>query len=91
VHSHPRLLGAVAVAIIVYFFLSDGTATATRLLIAFDGGALIFLVAIWVMMPRATPDGMRRRAEIEDEGRYSVLTWPGRLPKLISAATQAGG
>jgi uncharacterized membrane protein len=74
VHSHPRLLGAVAVAIIVYFFLSDGTATATRLLIAFDGGALIFLAAIWVMMARATPDGMRRRAEIEDEGRYSVLT-----------------
>jgi uncharacterized membrane protein len=74
VHSHPRLLGAVAVAIIVYFFLSDGTATATRLLIAFDGGALIFLAAIWVMMARATPDGMRRRAEVEDEGRYSVLT-----------------
>ena len=25
------------------------------------------------MMARATPEGMRRRAEIEDEGRYTVL------------------
>jgi uncharacterized membrane protein len=25
------------------------------------------------MMARATPDGMRRRAEREDEGRYTVL------------------
>src|SRR5712691_2371899 len=66
VHSHPRLLGAMAVAIIVYFFLSGGTETATRFLLAFDGGALVFLAAIWVMMARATPDGMRRRAEIED-------------------------
>jgi uncharacterized membrane protein len=73
VQSHPRLLGAAAVAIIVYFLLSDATATATRLLIAFGGGALVFLAAIWVMMARATPEGMRRRAEIEDEGRYTVL------------------
>ncbi len=35
---------------------------------------LVFLAAVWVMMARATPDGMRRRAEIEDEGRYTVLT-----------------
>jgi uncharacterized membrane protein len=25
------------------------------------------------MMVRATPDGMHRRAELEDEGRYTVL------------------
>ena len=24
-------------------------------------------------MARATPDGMRRRAELEDEGKYTVL------------------
>ncbi len=37
VQSHPRLLGAVAVAIIVYFLLSGRTKTATRFLIAFGG------------------------------------------------------
>jgi uncharacterized membrane protein len=67
------LLGAGVVAILLYFLLSGRAGTATRFLIAFDGGALIFLVAVWVMMARASPDGMRRRAEREDEGRYAVL------------------
>jgi uncharacterized membrane protein len=72
-HSHPRLFGAGSVAIVLYFLLSGRAGTATRLLIAFDAGAVVFLAAVWVMMARATPDGMRRRAEIEDEGRYTVL------------------
>jgi hypothetical protein len=42
VHSHPRLLGAGAVAILLYFLLSDWAGTATRFLIAFDVGALFF-------------------------------------------------
>jgi uncharacterized membrane protein len=71
--SHPRLFGAVGAAILLYFLLSGWTGTATRLLIAFDGGAVVFLAAVWVMMASATPDGMRRRAALEDEGRYTVL------------------
>jgi uncharacterized membrane protein len=65
----------VAVAVLVYSLLSGWTGTTTRFLIAFDGGAVMFLAAVWVMMARATPDGMRRRAEIEDEGRYTVLSF----------------
>jgi hypothetical protein len=38
-----------------------------------DGGAAVFLAAVWVMMATANPEGMRRRAELEDEGRYTVL------------------
>jgi uncharacterized membrane protein len=73
VQSHPRLFGAGAAAILLYFLLSGWTGTATRLLIGFDGGAMFFLAAVWVMMASATPEGMRRRAELEDEGRYTVL------------------
>ena len=72
-HSHPRLFVAAAVAIALYFLLSGWAGTATRLLIGFDGGAMAFLAAVWVMMAAATPDDMRRRAELEDEGRYTVL------------------
>jgi uncharacterized membrane protein len=61
------------VAILFYFLLSGWTGTATRLLIAFDGGAAVFLAAVWVMMATANPEGMRRRAELEDEGRYTEL------------------
>src|SRR3954451_14942004 len=70
---HPRLLAAAAVALILYWSLSGWTGTAAGFLIAFDGGAVVFLAAVWIMMVLATPEGMRRRAEIEDEGRYAVL------------------
>ncbi len=71
--SHPRLFAATAVGVVLYWLPSGWTGTGSRFLIAFDGGALTFLTAVWVMMVRATPDSMRRRAEIEDEGRYTVL------------------
>jgi uncharacterized membrane protein len=74
-HSHPRLFAAAGAAAFVYFLLSGQVATATRFLVAFDCGALVFLTAVWVMMAQATPDGMRLRAEIEDEGRYTVLSF----------------
>lgn len=72
-HSHPRLFAAGAAAIVLYFLLSGWAGAATRLLLAFDGGAVVFLASVWVMMATATPDGMRRRAKLEDEGRYTVL------------------
>ena len=72
--SHPRLFAATAVGFLLYWFLAGPTGTGSGFLIAFDGGALTFLTAVWAMMARATPDSMRRRAEIEDEGRYTVLS-----------------
>ena len=71
--SHPQLLAAAAVALILYWSLSGWAGTAAGFLVAFDGGAVVFLAAVWIMMVLATPEGMRRRAEIEDEGRYAVL------------------
>lgn len=69
----PAALWAAAAAVLIYLLLSGRAATPTRFLIAFDCGALVFLAAVWFMMAEATPEGMRRRAEIEDEGRYVVL------------------
>ena len=74
VHSHPRLFVAGTVAVVVYCLLWARAGVATRLLIACDSGELVFLAAVWLMMARSTPDGMRRRAQLEDEGRYAVLT-----------------
>jgi hypothetical protein len=59
--SHPRLPASVAVALTLYCILSRWIGTATAFLIAFDGGAVVFLAAVAL----ATPEGMRRRAEIE--------------------------
>jgi uncharacterized membrane protein len=73
VRSHPRLFVAGLVALALYWVLSGRTGTAAGFLVAFDGAAAVFLASVWIMMALATPEGMRRRAEIEDEGRYAVL------------------
>src|SRR5438874_8848500 len=86
VRSHPRLLAAAAVALIFYWILSGWTGTAAGFLVAFDGGAAVFLTSAWVMMARATPEGMRRRAEIEDEGRYEVLGFSAAAATAILLA-----
>ena len=73
IRSHPRLFVATAVGLLLYWLVPGWTGSGPAFLVAFDGGALTFLIAVWVMMARATPDSMRRRAELEDEGRYTVL------------------
>ena len=84
--SHPRLLAAGAVAVFLYWRLAGLTGAGTGFPIAFDGGAIVFLMAVSVMMGRATPAGMRRRAEIEDEGRYAVLIFSAAAATAILLA-----
>jgi uncharacterized membrane protein len=71
--AHPRLVIAVAIAVACYFLLPGQLEWAMRMLIAFDVGAVIFIVAIWFMMARATQADMRWRAALEDEGRNVIL------------------
>ena len=71
--QHPRLAISTALGIILYFLLPAAIGESARLLAAFDLAATGFLAAIWIMMTRATPTDMRRRAQAEDEGRYVVL------------------
>ena len=71
--AHPRLVIAVAVAVACYLLLPGRLEWSMRALIAFDVGAVIFIIAIWSMMARATQSDMRWRAAIEDEGRNVIL------------------
>jgi uncharacterized membrane protein len=73
VKSHPRLIAAGGVGILVYFLLWGRAAPATHFLMAANSGVFVFLASVWIMMGRANLEGMRRRAELEDEGRYTVL------------------
>src|SRR5438105_1448951 len=73
IRTHPRLFVASATGILLYWLLAGWTGAVSGFLIGFDGGALTFLTAVWFMMAQATEDDVRRRAEIEDEGKYTVL------------------
>ena len=61
--------------VLTYLFspdVLDGRET-TRLLLAWNVGALLYLGLAGAMMARATHSSMRRRAIQEDEGKFVVL------------------
>lgn len=86
VRRHPRLSVATALGIVLYFVLPVGIGETPRLLAAFDGAAVGFLAAIWMMMAHANPAEMRRRARLEDEGRHVVLALGAAVASAILLA-----
>jgi uncharacterized membrane protein len=71
--QHKRLILAVLLGFLAYLVLPTSIGEGTRLLVAFDLGAVAFLGAVWIMMAHATTADMRRRGQVEDERRYVVL------------------
>lgn len=68
----PRLVVAIAV------FFATGLLLPVmrdepRWLIAFDLGAAVYVGAVWLMMLRSTVGGIKQRAQIEDERKWTVL------------------
>ena len=74
VRRHPRLVVSAVLGVLVYLVLPAAIGESARLLAAFDLAAVGFLGAIWIMMARASPAVMRRRARTEDESRHVVLS-----------------
>jgi uncharacterized membrane protein len=71
--ARPRLLIAIAAAVLSYPLLPDAWRPTTRLLACFDLGTVLYIVLAWVMMARSSIDHMRERANGEDEGALAVL------------------
>jgi uncharacterized membrane protein len=69
----PRLLTSSGVGALLFLLLLPHMQPARAMLVAFDMGAALFLVLIAVLMSRATPQSMRQRARIQDEGKWTVL------------------
>lgn len=73
--ARPRLFIATAVAVAVGLFLPHGMAThpVTRMLVAWNAGAALYVAMAAVMMQRSTHHGMRRRAQLQDDGQVAIL------------------
>ncbi len=69
----PRLLTSALLATVLFALLSTVLPLARALLIAFDVGAAFFLVLMLVLMFRAPVSAMRHRAQVQDEGKWTVL------------------
>lgn len=69
----PRLLIAVVLAVALWTVLPATLPQSTRAILALDLGGVVFLGLSWTMMSRATPERMRLRARMQDEGRWTIL------------------
>jgi uncharacterized membrane protein len=75
VHSRPRLWLSAAFGAAVYAVLPAVSAqhAQPRVLLAWNAGALLYLLLMGRMMARADAEGVRRQALQQDEGRVAIL------------------
>jgi uncharacterized membrane protein len=72
-HARPRALAAAAIGIVIGLLLPRGLSPTVRAVIGWDMATMIFLSLAIAMAARATSASMRRRAVLEDEGRWVFL------------------
>ena len=73
VGSRPRLFSCIALGVVCYFLMPDSWRLATRCLLAWNIGVVLYLLLIAAMMLRSTPHSIVRRAAQQDEGRFFIL------------------
>jgi uncharacterized membrane protein len=81
----PRLFFCAALVVVAYFFTPHDMRVATRALIAWNIGALLFIVLIGWMMARANEETIVAHAADEDAGRW-VLLFVGTVAACASLA-----
>jgi uncharacterized membrane protein len=75
VRARPRIFVATAVGLLVGVFLPLQWAShfVTRMLVGWNVGAVLYVVLATVMMVRSSPQHMRQRAQLQDDGQLVVL------------------
>lgn len=73
VRARPRLFVSAVIGLVVVAALPADWLLATRALVGWDAGVLLYLVAAYEIIARAEIAHIRRRAAIEDEGQFGVL------------------
>jgi len=96
--ARPRLFVAALVGLSVIAMTPDSWLLATRLLVGWDVGIGLYLLADYQLIASCDADHIRRRAAIADEGRVTilVLTVAAALASLgaiiaLLGSTRAGG
>jgi uncharacterized membrane protein len=77
VYARPRTFIAFAAGILLFVLLPTWLRLVSRLLIGWDGFALLYLVLVYVMMLGSGQRHLRYRAVIQDDGRFLILMVTG--------------
>jgi uncharacterized membrane protein len=73
IYSRPRIFIALAAGILLFVLLPTSLRPVSRLLIGWDGFALLNLVLVYIMMLRSGQRHLRYHAAIQDDGRFLIL------------------
>jgi uncharacterized membrane protein len=73
IYARPRTFGSILVAIVAFFLLPGSLRLVTRLLIAWDTFAGLYLVLAYIMIFRCGLAHIRRNAALQDDGRFLIL------------------
>jgi uncharacterized membrane protein len=92
IRARPRLFIAGLVSLVVVAVLPAERRLATRLLVGWDVGIALYLGLAFHLMAGASVESIRRRAGIEDEGRFGilVLTVAAALASLGAIVAELG-
>ena len=71
--ARVRLIVGAVVGIVAFFAIPQHYDASTRVVLGWDAGALAVMLLISAMVAGSTPDHMRRRAAIQDQGRWVIL------------------
>ncbi|MGH8734157.1 MAG: DUF1345 domain-containing protein, partial [Burkholderiales bacterium] len=71
--GHPRLFAGIAAGLVAGVLLPESIHLVTRLLIAWNAGTWFYFIATGIMIARASPQSIRRRARTSDEGKFFIL------------------
>ena len=73
IQARPRLFLCIAICVILALIQPQDWSLATRLLIAWNGAVILYLILGAHMMTRADKLSIRRRAQLTDDGKYAFL------------------
>lgn len=90
--ARPRLLVSVAAGLVAIAALPAEWRLATRLLVGWDIGVALYLVAVYELVWRSDVARMRRRAALQDEGALAILmlTVGAALASLAAIVAELG-
>ncbi|HZP79926.1 MAG TPA: DUF1345 domain-containing protein [Pseudolabrys sp.] len=74
VRARPRLFLAVLFGLVIGLALPSDWRPATRMLLGWDVGVLLYLLAVYQTLGRSDVATIRRRAALQDEGQTMILT-----------------
>ena len=73
IRFHWRLAAAILLGVAVTALLPAQWGFATRLLVGWDTGVVLYLVLVYSLIARASVEHIRAHAAREDEGRFAIL------------------